>query len=403
MSSPSGPLVGLKVLDVGTVLAAPVAGTLLADLGAEVLKVEHPTGDSLRRWGVNKDGAYLLWKVVNRNKKAITLNLSTPKGQDLFRRLAKEADVVIENFRPGTMTRWNIGFEALREINPGIIMVSISGWGQDGPYSRRPGYGTLAEGVSGFAQLNGADGGPPTLPPVGMADGTSGLFAAYAALAAVYNRDVAGTRRGQHVDISLYESLFTMLGFTNAQVTQYDQLGVVPHRMGNKTNYESPRNLYKTKDGRWISISSTNESMARRIFAAMGLEAVLDDPRFKDNDARLKNTEEVDKIVSGWMSQHESKEILDIFEKNEATAGIVYDVKDMFEDQHFRARGNVISVADPELGDMKMQGVYPVFPEMRGTVRHSGLPVGNDNKEIYCGRLGLSEEELEELRRESVI
>jgi crotonobetainyl-CoA:carnitine CoA-transferase CaiB-like acyl-CoA transferase len=399
----SGPLVGLKVLDVGTVLAAPVAGTLLADLGAEVVKIEHPVGDSLRRWGVNKEGAYLLWKVVNRNQKAITLNLSKPKGQDLFRALAKDVDIVIENFRPGTMARWNIAFEALREINPGIVMVSISGWGQNGPYSRRPGYGTLAEGLSGFAQLNGPEDGPPTLPPVGMADGTSGLFAAYAALAAVYNRDVAGTKRGQHVDISLYESLFTMLGFTNAPVTQYDQLGVVPQRMGNRTNYECPRNLYRTRDDRWISISSTNESMARRIFTAMELEAVLDDPRFKDNDARLKNMDEVDSIVSGWMSKHDSKEILDLFEKNEATAGIVYDVKDQFGDEHFRARGNIITVTDPELGPMKMHGVYPVFPEMPGTVRHSGLPIGSDNKEIYCGRLGLSEEELESLRRDDVI
>ena len=399
----NGPLVGLKVLDVGTVLAAPIAGALLADLGAEVLKIEHPTGDSLRRWGVSKDGAYLLWKVVNRNKKAITLNLSKPKGQKLFRRLAKDVDVVIENFRPGTMTRWNVGFEALREINPGIIMVSISGWGQNGPYSRRPGYGTLAEGMSGFAELNGPEDGPPTLPPVGMADGTSGLFAAYAALAAVYNRDVAGTKRGQHVDVSLYESLFTMLGFTNTPVTQYDQLGVIPHRMGNRTNYESPRNLYRTRDSRWISISSTNESMARRIFATMGFEAMLDDPKFKDNDARIRNMEEVDRVISGWMSEHDSKEILELFEKNEATAGIVYDIKDMFGDEHFRARGNIITVADPELGQMKVHGVFPVFSETPGSVRHPGLPVGQSNEEIFMGRFGLTKQEFDDLKREGVI
>jgi len=399
----SGPLAGLRVLDVGTVLAAPVAGVLLADQGAEVIKIEHPTGDSLRRWGVNKDGAYLLWKVVNRNKKDITLDLSTAKGQELFRRLAESTDIVIENFRPGTMKRWSIDIESLRRVNPGIIMVSISGWGQSGPYNRRPGYGTLAEGMSGFAQLNGPEDGPPTLPPVGMADGLSGLFAAFAALAAVYDRDFRGKRQGQLVDISLYESLYTMLGFTNAPVTQYDQLGVVPHRMGNRTNFESPRNLYRTRDGRYISLSSTNENMARRIFATMGMEHLLEDPKFKNNDERLKNTVEVERIVSDWMLQHDSKEILEMFEKNEATAGIVYDVKDMFEDEHFKARGNIVTVPDFELGQIKMHGVYPVFTETPGSLDSSGLPLGNDNKEIYCGRLGLTEQELETLRRENVI
>lgn len=399
----SGPLAGLKVLDIGTVLAAPVGGTLLADLGAEVIKIEHPTGDSLRRWGVNKDGAYLLWKVVNRNKKDITLNLSTPKGQELFRRLAKDADIVIENFRPGTMKRWNIDLESLRKVNPRIIVVSISGWGQKGPYSRRPGYGTLAEGISGFAQLNGPKEGPPTLPPVGMADGMSGLFAAFAALAAVYARDVKGTNRGQLVDISLYESLYTMLGFTNAPVTQFDQLGVIPHRMGNRTNFESPRNLYKTKDGKYISVSSTNESMAKRIFTAMGMEAVLQDPRFKNNDERLRNTDEVERMVSEWMVNHDSKEILGLFEKNEATAGIVFDVKDMFEDEHFKARENIVTVEDSELGPMKMHGVYPNFSDSPPEMKHSGLPLGNNNKEIYCGRLGLNEVELEGLRKDNII
>ncbi len=399
----SGPLAGLKVVDVGTVLAAPVAGTLLADLGAEVLKVEHPKGDSLRFWGVNKNGAYLLWKVVNRNKKAITLNLSNAKGQEIFKKLAKDIDVVIENFRPGTMDKWNIGFEALRKVNPRIIMVSISGWGQNGPYSRKPGYGTLAEGMSGFAELNGPEEGPPTLPPVGTADGTSALFAVYAALAAVYNRDIGGAKSGQHVDVSLYESLYTLLGFTSVPVTQYDQLGVVPRRMGNRTNFESPRNLYRTKDDRWISISSTNESMAKRIFAAMGMEKLLDDARFKNNDERLKNSNEVDRIVSEWMAKHESEEILRLFEINEATAGIVYNVKDMFEDEHFRARGNIATVTDLELGQMKMHGIFPVFTETPGTMLHSGLPLGHNNREIYCGRLGLSEEELDSLKRENVI
>ncbi len=398
----NGPLDGLKVLDVGTVLAAPIAATLLADLGAEVLKIEHPRGDSIRTWGVNKNGAYLLWKVVNRNKKSITLNLSNPEGQEIFRRLAKDSDIVIENFRPGTMNRWNIGIDQLRKINPQIIMISISGWGQNGPYSNKPGYGTLAEGISGFAQLNGPEDSPPTLPPVGMADGTSGLFAAFAALAAIFHREINGGR-GQHVDISLYESLYTLLGFTNVPVTQYDQLGVIPHRMGNRTNFESPRNLYKTKDDRWISISSTNESMAKRIFTAMGMEKLLEDPRFENNDKRLENIDEVDRIVSEWMSRHDSEEVLSLFEKNEATAGIVYDVKDMFEDEHFRARENIVTVMDSELGPMKTHGIFPIFRDTPGVIQNSGLPLGQNNEEIYMKRLGLSEKELLALKEKNVI
>ncbi len=310
-----GPLDGLKVLDVGTVLAAPLGATLLADLGAEVIKIEHPRGDSIRTWGVSKNGIHPMWKVINRNKATITLNLSEKEGQKLFRQLVKNIDVIIENFRPGTMDKWNLGFEALRKVNRRVIMVSISGWGQTGPYKNKPGYGTLAEAMSGFAQLNGHEDGPPTLPPVGFADAIAGLYAALAVLAAIYHRDVLKKKLGQHVDIGLYEPLYSILCATNLQVTQFDLSGNVPHRKGNRTEFEAPRNLYKAKDGKWISISSTNERMAKRIFAAMGLEKLLDDPKFKDNDARIRHASEVDDFVSDWISRHQSKEILDILER----------------------------------------------------------------------------------------
>ena len=399
----AGPLSGLKVLDIGTVLAAPLAGTYLADLGAEVVKIEHPKGDSIRKWGIKKGDTYLLWKVVNRNKKDITLNLSVPKGQELFKRLSKDTDVIIENFRPGTMDRWGLGFDDLRRNNPKLIMVSISGWGQSGPYRHKPGYGTLAEGMSGFAQLNGPENGPPTLPPVGMADAISGLFAAYAALSAIYHRDRTGTGRGQHVDVSLYESLYTLLGFTSIPVTQYDQLEIISHRLGNRTNFECPRNLYRTSDNRWISISSTNENMARRIFLAMEMGDILEVPGFRNNDERLKNVEKVDQLISEWMSKHSSDEVLQVFEKNEATAAIVYDVKDMFNDQHFRARGNIVSVPDQDLGHIKMHGIFPIFDETPGIMDHSALPLGYDNKKVYCESLGLTEDELKALERENVV
>jgi crotonobetainyl-CoA:carnitine CoA-transferase CaiB-like acyl-CoA transferase len=398
-----GPLDGLKVIDVGTVLAAPLGATLLADLGEEVIKIEHPRGDSIRTWGVSKNGIHPMWKVINRNKKTVTLNLSNKKGQELFKQLLKDADVVIENFRPGTMDRWGLGFEALKTVNQRIIVVSITGWGQTGLYKNNPGYGTLAEAMSGFAELNGPENGPPTLPPVGFADAIAGLYAAFAVLAAIYCRDVSKKNSGQHVDIGLYEPLYSILCATNLQVTQHDLLGIVPHRKGNRTEFEVPRNLYRTKDGKWISISSTNERMARRIFAAMGMEKMLDDSRFRDNDARLGHAEEVDRVVSDWMARHGSKDILEIFERYEATAGIVYDIKDIFNDPHFRARGNIITVQDSELGKIKMHGVIPVFSETPGAVRHAGLPLGHNNEEIFMDKLGLSKKDLDQLKREGII
>lgn len=398
-----GPLEGLKVIDIGTIFAAPISATLLADMGADVIKIEHPRGDPLRRWGYKKDGIPMSWKVVNRNKKTITLDLSKEKGQELFKILIKHIDVMVSNFRPGVLERWNIGFNDLKKINPRLILVNISGWGQTGPYSNMPGYGTLAEGVSGFAQLNGYPDSPPTMPPTGLADALAGIYGAMAALAAIYNRDVLSSNEGQQIDIALYEPIFSLLSTISLQVTRFDQLNEIPARLGNRSAFEAPRNIYRSKDGKWISMSSTNETMAKRIFTAMGLANLLNDSRFKDNDARLAHVDELDSIISNWMSNHKSTEILTLFKQNDATAFLVYDIRDIFSDQHFKERLNIIEVPDDDFGKIKMAAPVPIFSKTQNKIKHTGLPKGFFNEEIYENVLKLSKEEIKILKDEGVI
>lgn len=382
-----GALDGVRVLDLSNFLAAPMAGMFLADFGAEVLKVERPGGgDEMRQWGNNKDGVGLYYKVVNRNKKSVTLDLRTPFGRDAALRLASESDIVLENYRPGTLEKWGLGYEALSAHNPGMVLVRVSGFGQTGPNSHRPGFGTLAEAYAGFAHINGEAGGPPLLPGFGLADSTTGLMAAFLAMVALKGREANGGR-GQVVDLAIYESLFTLLG---PQVVDFDQLGKVQMRNGSRLPFTAPRNTYRTSDGRWVSMAGSAQSIFVRVLAALEVPGLAADPRFADNRARLVNAEALDVELQKAFSRFDLTEIMRRFDEAQAAVAPVNDVAAIFADPHFQARENITSVVDPELGGpVRMQNVAGKLSDTPGAVRWAATRVGEHNREILVDRLGI--------------
>ena len=382
-----GALDGVRVLDLSNFLAAPMAGMFLADFGAEVLKVERPGGgDEMRQWGNNKDGVGLYYKVVNRNKKSVTLDLRTPFGRDAALRLASESDVVLENYRPGTLEKWGLGYEALSANNPGLVLVLVSGFGQTGPNSHRPGFGTLAEAYAGFAHINGEAGGPPLLPGFGLADSTTGLMAAFLAMVALKGREANGGR-GQVVDLAIYESLFTLLG---PQVVDFDQLGKVQMRNGSRLPFTAPRNTYRTSDGRWVSMAGSAQSIFVRVLAALEVPGLAADPRFADNRARLVNAEALDVELQKAFARFDLTEIMRRFDEAQAAVAPVNDVAAIFADPHFQARENITSVVDPELGGpVRMQNVAGKLSDTPGAVRWAATRVGEHNREILVDRLGI--------------
>ncbi len=395
-----GPLRGLKVIDAGNMIAGPLAATQLADFGADVIKLELPgAGDSMRHWAPMKDGKSLWWKVIARNKRLISLSLSTKAGQDLFRKLVVDADILIENYRPGTFERWGLSYAELAKINPRLVMVRISGFGQTGPYAKRGGYGTIAEAFSGIPSFTGPADAPPTLPGFPMADSVASTFAAMSAMFAIYNRD-HGTGRGQEIDLSLYEPLFRLV---ESQVIGFDQLGIVKERIGNRLAEDSPRNTYRTRDGKWIAVSASSQRTYERLAHAIGAPELITDPRFVDNASRCENDGPLDTFISEWFSQHDCDEILAMFDAAEVVAGPVLDIADIFKDPHYAARGNIVAVADEELGEVQMQGVVPRFVETPGQVRHAGKRIGADNLDIYQDMLGLTKDEIGKLEVQGVI
>jgi len=396
----SGPLRGLRVIDAGTMIAGPLAATQLADFGADVIKVEIPgVGDSMRHWAPLKEGQSLWWKVIGRNKRLITLTLSKPRGQELFRKLVRDADIVIENYRPGTFERWGLSYTELAKINPGLVMVRVSGFGQTGPYARRGGYGTIAEAFSGIPSFTGFPDRPPTLPGFPMADSVASTFAAMSAMFAIYNRDNGGGT-GQEIDVSLYEPLFRLV---ESQVIGFDQLGIVKHRQGNRLAEDSPRNTYETRDGRWIGISASSQRTFERLASAMGMPDLITDSRFVDNSSRCANDVALDTRIAAWFRERDCDSIMALFEKSEVVAGPVLDIRDIFKDPHYIARENIVSVPDGDFGRVRMQGVTPKFARTPGEVRHSGGALGADNRSIFIDELGLSESEFSALQSEGVI
>jgi formyl-CoA transferase len=396
------PLEGLKVVDIAVLFASPTISQNMGDFGAEVIKVEHPRlGDSLRTLGATKDGVPLWWKITNRNKKCITLDLGKPEAQEVFKQLIADADVLTENFRPGTLERWGLGWDVLHALNPRLILVRVSGFGQTGPYKEKPGFGTLAEAMSGFAHITGQPDGPPTLPGTGLADAVAGQFGTWAVMFALYERDHK-SGKGQVIDLSVLEPLFTMLG---DQTITYDQLGTVQQRTGNRVpSIGAPRNIYQTKDGRWLALSANAPAIAARVFAAIGQPELINDPRFKDNRARIANIDEVDAIVGGWIGERTAAEVLKKFDEYECACAPVYSIADIVNDPHFQAREAITTIQDPELGPVKMQNVVPKLSRTPGQIRWPApTHMGEHNEEIYCGKLGMSRERLAELKEKGVI
>ncbi|MBF6331189.1 CaiB/BaiF CoA transferase family protein [Nocardia transvalensis] len=390
-------LAGIRVLDAATLFAGPLAATLLADFGAEVIKVEHPRGDPARGHGPHRDGTGLWWKMLGRNKKSVTLYLGDPQGQQIFRRMAADADVVIENFRPGTLERWGLGYPVLREVNPRLILARVTGFGQTGPYARRPGFGTLAEAMSGFAAMTGEPDGPPTLPPFGLADGVAALTTAFAIVAALRARERDGV--GQQLDLAIIEPILTLLG---PHLIAYDQLGELPQRLGNRSSNNAPRNVYRTGDGGWVAVSTSAESIAARVMQLVGRPELIDEPWFATGTGRAAHADELDGAVAGWIAARGTDEVVREFDKAEAAVAPIYTAADIFADPQYQALGTIAAVPDDELGQVRMQNVLFRMSETPGRIRWAGPPLGAHTAEVL-GRYGVGEVDLAELRAAGVV
>ncbi|WP_326669404.1 CoA transferase [Streptomyces canus] len=392
------PLTGLRVLDLATLFAGPIAATMLGDFGAEVVKIEHPTKpDPSRGHGPSKDGVGLWWKVLGRNKRTITIDLSKRGGRATFLRLAETADVVIENFRPGTLEKWDLGWPELSAVNPRLVLTRVTGFGQFGPYAHRPGFGTLAEAMSGFAAITGEPEAPPVLPPFGLADSVAGLATAYAVMTALAARDRTG--EGQVVDMAIIEPILTVLG---PQPTWYDQLGLVQERTGNRSANNAPRNTYRTADGTWVAVSTSAQSIAERVMHLVGRPELIDEPWFATGAQRAAHADVLDRAVGSWIAERTRTEVLAAFEKAEAAVAPIQDIRDVMADPQYQALDTVTTVDDPELGPLRMQNVLFRLSSTPGTIRWAGRPHGADTDEILT-ELGLTKAELTALRTEGAL
>jgi crotonobetainyl-CoA:carnitine CoA-transferase CaiB-like acyl-CoA transferase len=394
----AGPLAGLKVVDASQLFAGPIVATVMGDFGADVIKIEHPKGDALRLTGYQKDGKGLWWKVVSRNKRCITLDLGEPEGAELFKRLVADADVVLEGFRPGAMERWGLGWDVLHALNPQLVMVRMSGFGQTGPYAPRPGFGTLAEAMSGFAHLVGQPDGPPSLPPFGLGDGVAAMVGVWAAMFALYERDVHGGE-GQMVDVSLYEGLMFIVG---PQITYYDQLGQVDSRTGNRTPLNAPRNLYRTSDGEWLAIAATGLNTPERMMRLVGHPEVADEPWFPSPRGRAEHVDLLDGYIAPWIAERTRDEVVNACEEIGAAVAPVFDAADLATDPHVRAR-SIVRVPDRDLGEIEMQDVLARLSASPGSVKWTGRELGADNQDVYSNQLNLSEEKIAELLNKRII
>lgn len=392
------PLEGIRVVEAATLFAAPLAGMLLGDYGADVVKIEHPRRpDPARSHGPSKDGAGLWFKALARNKRLVTLDLSQPAGRDLFLTLAERADVVLENFRPGTLERWGLGPDELAAVNPRLVLARVSGFGQTGPYASRPGFGTLAEALSGFAALNGEPDGPPLLPPLALADGVAALATAFAIMVALRARGQTG--QGQVIDTSLVEPLMTLLG---PQVTAFDLLGELQPRTGNRSSHNAPRNVYRTADGSWVAVSASATSIAERVLRLVGRADLTEQPWFATGSGRVVHVDEIDGAVAAWIAARPRDEVLAAFEAAEAAIAPVYDARDILADPQLAALGAIVSVADEELGAVKMTNVISRLSATPGEIRRTGGLHGADTAEVL-GELGVSADELARLRQDGVV
>ncbi len=394
----SGPITDLRVIDASTVLAGPLIGQIMADFGADVIKVEHPlSGDSLRGHGAQKDGQGLWWKMVARNKRCLGLDLGHPEGAEVFLGLASTADVVIENFRPGTLERWGLGWDVLSDRNPGLVLCRVTGYGQTGPYADRPAFGTLIEAMSGFAHMTGEADQAPTLPPFGLADSVAGFSGVAAVMMAVHHRHATG--KGQVVDLSILETLAAALG---PHVVTWDQTGHIAQRSGNRSSNNAPRNTYLTADGCWVAVSSSADAVARRTMELVGRGDLVSEPWFATGAGRAAHADEIDEALSSWIGDRSLAGVVDAFAAAEVAVAPVYDVAQYAGDPQVQAREAISAVDDPDLGPVRMQNVLFGLSATPGTIRHTGRDLGADTDEVLK-EVGLSVEQIEDLRAKQVV
>jgi crotonobetainyl-CoA:carnitine CoA-transferase CaiB-like acyl-CoA transferase len=391
------PLDAVAVVDLSRLVAGNMVSLQLADFGAEVIKVEEPgKGDPLRAWRV--EGSSLFWKVYARNKLSLTLNLRTPRGKELLLKLLERSQVLIENYRPGTLERMGLGPAVLHAHNPRLIIVRVSGWGQTGPYAHKPGFGTLVEGMSGFAAKTGFPDREPVLPPTALADMIAGLYGACATLIALREIESKGGK-GQVIDLSLLEAMHSVVG---SDAAAFKAFGQVPKRQGSRSNVTSPRNVYRTRDGRWLSISGSMQSMAERLYAAVGVPEMTKDARFASNSARLANNDEAERPIREFIASRDLATCLAAFAAAEVTAAPVYDIDQFVADRHVEERQILVDVADEELGSLTMHNVVPRLSATPGVLRRPAPTLGEHTCEILA-RVGVTATELEGLRREGVV
>ncbi len=397
-----GPLHGIRVLDASTILAGPLACQILGDYGADVIKIEHPRGDGMRGHGPRHDGTPIWWKEISRNKQGLGLLLSDPDGADIFMALAREADVVVENFRPGTLERWGLGPDVLHELNPGLIICRVTGFGQEGPYSARPGFGTLAEAMSGFAHLTGEADGPPTLPAFGLADSIAGIAASSAITMALFDRERKGGRdggAGQVIDLDLLSPIMTAVG---PGPSAYALTGEVGHRHGNRSTNNAPRNTYRTKDDAWVAVSTSAQSIAERVMHLVGHPEVTLEPWFAAGVTRAAHADELDAMVGGWIAERTRAEVEQAFAEAGAAVAPVFTAADLVEDPHVRATGMLTEVDDPDFGQIVQHGPMWRMSATPGSIRFTGRDLGADTDAIL-DHLGLTGEDTTELRTRGVI
>jgi crotonobetainyl-CoA:carnitine CoA-transferase CaiB-like acyl-CoA transferase len=394
-----GPLNGIRVLDISTVYAAPITAMLLGDYGADVLKIEHPRGDPARTHGYSKDGHHLWWKVIARNKRAVTLDLSHPAGRELLEQLAADADVLVENFRPGVLEKWGLGPHRLHQVNPKLVILRVTGFGQFGPYATRRAFGTLAEAMTGFAHQTGQPDGPPTLPPFGLADGVAGLAGTIAVLLALRQRERAGGR-GQVIDLSLLEPLLTIMG---PGPSVYDQLQIVPCRHGNRSLNNAPRNTYLTRDGRWVAISASATPVAERVMRLVGRPDIAEQPWFHSAGERVRHGDQIDSVVAAWIRARDFDDVMVAFELAGAAIAPIYNVEQLMADPQVKALDAITTIEDEDLGPLRMQNVMFRLSESPGSIRFAGRRLGQDNEQVYRDRLGLDPARIAQLRAEGVI
>jgi crotonobetainyl-CoA:carnitine CoA-transferase CaiB-like acyl-CoA transferase len=400
MPDGSRPLDGIRVVEAATLAAGPMVGAALGEFGAEVIKVEPPgAGDPMRTWGDRREGIGLVWKSVSRNKRCVTLDLRQTAGQELFHELLDVSDVLVVGNRPSALERWGIDYDSVHAAHPRVVMLHISGYGKGGPKSDRPGYGTLAEAMSGFAHVTGLPDGPPTLPPFMLADGVASLAGTYAVMMALYHRDVHGGS-GQHIDINLIEPLARLL---ESSTLSFDQLGVSPGRVGNRLDASAPRNAYRTADDRWLAISSASPAIAVRVYRAIDRPDLADDPDYVDPVKRQDRAQEVDDLVAEWVRRRSLDEAMAVFERAEVTAAPVYDAAQLRADEHLRSRGTFVAMDDPDLGPMKVQAPIALLSETPGHIDHLGRALGADNEAVYAELLGIDRERLAALQAAKVI